>query len=114
MSSNNKSYQPLCYFSIKANADLLPNRFISFAGIYADNEERCLGVVDSKWISGEFASALIIGTAVVESIEALNAGDYVTSSTDGKAKKATGVMPINGRCLDTTAGAGFVRIILGS
>lgn len=114
MSANNKTYQPLCYFSIKSGEDLLPNRFINHTGLYTANEERCLGVVDSKWLSGEFASAIIVGTAVVETTEAMNAGDNICSTTDGKAKMATGTMPVNGRCLDTISGAGFVRILLGS
>jgi hypothetical protein len=112
MSANNKTYQPVSYFTIKATADLLPNRFVSFTGGYPDAESKSLGVADSKWVEGENASVITIGTAVVESSVAVNAGDKITSDTDGKAKKASGAMPVNGRSLDTTTGAGFIRILL--
>lgn len=114
MSANNKTYHPLCYFTIKSATDILPNRFIGFDGAYSGDEEKALGVSDSEWASNEFASIIISGIAVVESSEELVAGDKITSDTDGKAKKAISTEPINGYSLDTITAAGFVRILLCS
>lgn len=112
MSANNKTYQPLSHFTIKAGSDILPNRFIGFDGSYPVAEGKSLGASDSKWLEGEQASVITIGTAIVEITEAINTGEPVTAAADGKAKKATGVMSVNGRALDTTTGAGFIRILL--
>ncbi|MBX3043896.1 MAG: DUF2190 family protein [Candidatus Kapabacteria bacterium] len=112
MSANNKTYHPLNYITIEADEDLLPNRFVDFNGGVCASESKSLGVTDSKWLSGEQASIITIGIAVVESSVAIDAGDLLTSDTDGKAKKATGIMQVNGRSLDTITGAGFVRVIL--
>ncbi|MDT3739814.1 MAG: DUF2190 family protein [Candidatus Kapabacteria bacterium] len=112
MSANNKTFQPVSHFTIKAGSDLLPNRFIGFDGSYPVAEGKSLGVSDSKWLEGEQASVITIGTAIVEITEAINAGELVTADTDGKAKKVTVTAATNGRALDTTTGAGFIRILL--
>jgi len=112
MPLNNKTYSPLGYVTVKAASDLLPNRFIGFDGNPSAAETKSLGISESKWLAGEFASVITIGTAIVETSVAVNAGDKLTSDTDGKAKKSTGSMIINGRSLDTISDAGFVRVLL--
>lgn len=112
MPLNNKTYKPLNYFTITAGADLEPNRFVSFGGIYPGEESKALGVTDSKWIQGEKASVITLGIAILEVTGAINAGDRVATDTDGKAKKGTSAMQVNGRALDTTTGPGFIRVLL--
>ncbi|GAB1370404.1 hypothetical protein MASR1M45_04650 [Candidatus Kapaibacterium sp.] len=112
MSFNDKTFNALAFFSIKAAADLPANRFVGFDGNIAALESKSLGVTQYDCSSGDYASVITIGTAVVETSVAVSAGDKLTADENGLAKKAIGTALINGRSLDTISAPGFVRILL--
>lgn len=112
MSTSNKTYNPVQSLSIRATADLPAFRFISFSGALCANETRAAGVTEVDWVNGENAAVVSLGTIAIETSESVTLGADVTCSGDGKAKPASGTMPVNGRALDACTGAGFIRIKL--
>lgn len=112
MSSHNKTYQPIQSLTVKAVEDLPAFRFVSHLGSLCANENRALGVTEADWVNGEYAQAVALGTIAIETTTTINAGGDITSAADGKAKPATGTMPVNGRALESTTGAGFIRMKL--
>ena len=112
MSTHNKTYQPVQLLTVQATADLPAYRFVSNAGALCIEGARALGVTEIDWLDGELASVVSLGTIVVESSEAINAGADVSSDTDGKAKTAELNEAVNGRAIDSCAGAGFIKIKL--
>jgi len=112
MSTHNKTYQPLQSLTVKAVEDLPAFRFVSQLGSLCANESRAFGVTETDWVNGEYSQVVSLGTIAVETTTTINAGNDVTAAGDGKAKPASGIMPVNGRALDSCLGAGFVRIKL--
>lgn len=112
MAKSKNTHQPVLYITKKAVADLPANRFVSYFGGVPSNETKALGVTDIKFLLGESASIQVLGTAIIETATALTIGDPVTTDATGKAKLATGAMPINGRVVVGTTGAGFATILL--
>ncbi|MBM2817023.1 MAG: hypothetical protein HW421_3785 [Ignavibacteria bacterium] len=107
-----KTYQPVQSISINANEDLPGFRFVSHLGTLCSDETRAVGVTETDWVNGELAAVVTLGTIAIETTTTINIGDDVTSAITGKAKTASGTMPVNGRALDSCEGAGFVRIKL--
>ena len=112
MSVNNKTYQPVQTLSVKAVEDLPPFRFVSHLGSLCVDAARSLGVTETDWVNGEWASVVSLGTIPIETTTTISAGVDVTSALTGKARAATGSEPVNGRTLESCTGAGFVRIKL--
>lgn len=112
MAVNNKNYQPILALTVKAIEDLAPFRFVSHLGSLCADASRALGVTETDWVNGEFASVVSLGTMPIETTTTINAGVDVTSALLGKARAATGSEPVNGRTLDSCTGAGFVKIKL--
>jgi hypothetical protein len=112
MSANNKTYQPAHTVSIKAGEDLEPFRFISHLGTLCATETKSLGVTEISWNEDDIASVVTLGVMPVETSGVIAAGNNVTADTDGKAKAATGTMPVNGRAIDDAGTGEFVRINL--
>ena len=112
MAINNKTYQPLQSLTVKAIQDLPPFRFVSHLGSLCADAGRALGVTETDWVNGEYASVVSLGTIAIETSTTISISQDVTSSTDGKGKPATGSDPVNGRALDSVTGSGFIRIKL--
>jgi len=110
MSVNNKTYQPVQSVSVKATEDLPAFRFVSHLGSLCASESRALGITETNWVNGEYASVVTLGTIAIETSTSIDAGSDVTSDVNGKAKTAESVEPVNGRALDGCSGAGFIRI----
>ncbi|MFP4527294.1 MAG: DUF2190 family protein [Candidatus Kapaibacterium sp.] len=112
MALHNKTYQPVQSLTVAAAEDLPAYRFVAIGGSLCTAGELALGVTDLAWLSGENASVVSLGTIVVETSGAVTAGDDVAADASGKAKTAEAGNAINGRALDGTTGAGFVKIKL--
>lgn len=112
MSVNNKTYQPIQLITIKADEDLPAFRFVNYNGGLCQEETLAIGVTEVDWLDGDYASVVTLGTIVVETDSSVAKGDEVTSADQGKAKTASGTVPINGIALDSCTGAGFIRIKL--
>ena len=94
-----------------ATAALLANRFIGFAGAYANQAARaydandCCGVSETAAASGETVSVITGYSALVESGEAIAAGLPVTVGASGVAMVGTGAAYV-GRSLTAATAAG--------
>lgn len=109
---SNKTYQPVQLITVKADEDLPAFRFVDFTGKLCQEESLALGVTEVDWLDGSYASVVTLGTIIIETDSAVAVGEPITSSNEGKAKKAEGTVPINGVALDSCTGAGFIRIKL--
>lgn len=107
-SDGNVKYVNEIHYKITAGSDILANRFVSYNNIYPDEEVAALGVATANINNTNEGYVKISGVAIVElGVDTVIVpGDKLTSSTDGKCKKATGTMPVNGRALTggTTTG----------
>lgn len=112
MAISDKTYQPVQLITIKADEDLPAFRFVDFTGKLCQEEALALGVTEVDWLDGAYASVVTLGTIVIEMDSAVAVGEPVTSSLEGKGKKAEGTVPINGIALDSCTSAGFIRIKL--
>lgn len=112
MSIINLTYNPLLSLSVKATSDIPKHRFVNFTGNLCGNNQKSLGVSDVAFDSGNDASAIVIGTAIIETAEELFVGDEVTSNADGKAKAIAASEPINGIVLKSTSSGDYALIKL--
>jgi hypothetical protein len=110
MALTDKTYQPVQQLTIEAAEDLPPFRFVSHLGSLCAADNKALGVTETDWLSGEKAAVVTLGTIPIATTTTVNIGDDITADTDGKGKTVTGSEKINGRALDGTTGAGFVRM----
>ena len=110
MSKHNKTYQPVKLLTIEASEDIPSARFVSYTGGLCGLETRAFGVSEIDFSEGDVASVITLGTAVVETSEAILQGADVTSDSDGKAKTAGALHPVNGRAIDGCSSASFIRI----
>ena len=110
MSISDKTYQPVQSLTVKAVEDLPAFRFVSHLGSLCDDGSRALGITEVDWVNGEYSSVVSLGTIAIETTTTIPAGTDITSASLGKARAATGSEPVNGRSLDSSSGAGFVRI----
>jgi len=110
MALTDKTYQPVQQLTIEAIEDLLPFRFVSHLGSLCAADSKAFGVTETDWLSGEKAAVVTLGTIPIATTTSVNIGDDITSDTDGKAKTITGSEPVNGRAMDSTTGAGIIRM----
>lgn len=112
MKISNKTYQPVLYVTVKAAEDIPIHSFVNFAGEVAGLGEAALGVVDQDWKQGEFMSVLVLGTAVVVASEIISAGDELSSTATGAAKKIEATNARNAIALEDAELGGFLRCLL--
>lgn len=112
MKISNKTYQPLLTLTINAAEDIASFKFVTFTGEVADAGEKTLGVAEQKWVEGEVASIIVLGTAVVLCSEELEVGDALTSDLDGYAKKAGATDAINAIALEKVSSGDFLKCLL--
>ena len=110
MPISKKTYQPVQAITVKAVQDLPAFRFVSHLGSLCDADTRALGIAETRWVSGENAAIVTLGTILLETNGTITAGQDLTSDASGKAKVATGTLPVNARAIDTCTGAGFVKV----
>lgn len=112
MSVNNKTYQPVQAVTIKAEEELPAFRFVSHLGTLCSAETKSLGVTELDWDVDDIASVITLGTIPVETSTVINIGENITADADGKAKPATGEMPVNARAMDSAGSGEFVKVNL--
>lgn len=112
MSNTNRTYNPVQKLTLQAKEDIPEHRFINYSGNLCAVAEKSFGVSEIEWLNNQHISVITLGTAIIETDSAVNIGDQLTSTTDGKAKVATGSDSINGRALDSLGVAGYVRVML--
>jgi hypothetical protein len=110
MPINTKNYQPVQALTVKATVDLPAFRFVSHLGSLCADSGRALGVTETDWVNGEYASVISLGTIAIETVTTIAAGVDVTSGPAGKARAVVSTEPVNGRTLDACTGSGIVRI----
>lgn len=109
-----KLYKPLLIDSIKAQTDLLKQRFISFDGNLCAAGAKAYGICDVEIESGQFAPAAILGILLVEAGGAVAAKAKITSDASGRAVAITSNEEVNGYALDAATAAGdIIRIVRG-
>jgi hypothetical protein len=80
------AYQPVMRLSITANTDIPAFKFVDFSGNLCSNTIKSLGVSDFAALSGDLTSIITIGTAILQTSEAIARGGLVASDTTGNAK----------------------------
>jgi hypothetical protein len=110
MALTNKTYQPVQKLTIEAVEDLPGFRFVSHLGSLCAADSKAFGVTETDWLNGEKASVVTLGTIPIETTTTVNIGDDITADTNGKGKTVSADEEVNGRAMDSTTGAGFVRI----
>lgn len=109
-----KLYKPLLIDSIKAQTDLLKQRFIGFDGNLCAAGAKAYGICDVEIESGQFAPAAILGILLVEAGGAVAAKAKITSDASGRAVAITSNEEVNGYALDAATAAGdIIRIVRG-
>ncbi len=107
-----RTYKPGITESVKAQADLLKQRFVGFDGNYCGAGAKALGICDVEITQGQFAPVVLNGILLVETGGAVTSGAKVASDADGKAVAVTASEEINGFAIDSAAGA-VIRIARG-
>jgi len=80
MPTHNKTYQPVQSITIKAVEDLPAFRFVSHLGSVCDDADRALGVTETDWVNGEYASVVTLGTIAIETTTTGAIGDDLTAA----------------------------------
>jgi len=112
-----KSYQEGPIGTIEAGEALTKRRFVDFEGKHTV-DVKCVGVSLFDTDSGDQASILMNGIAVVEAGGTITAGNHVSSDANGKAVALTidnvnDIPKNNGVALDAATAAGeFIRVKL--
>jgi hypothetical protein len=112
MGKKNLTYAPGETLKITAAEALEPYRVIKASGAYANANEAGIGVTEIAWDSGDLATIITSGTAMVECSEAVTAGGWLSCAADGKVKALDAAEHKLGICLTPTSGAGFTTILL--
>ncbi len=105
------SYNPVQSVTVQAKELLYKNRFVNHLGSLCRQDQKALGVSELNWNVGELAAVVSLGTIAVETATTVNVGDSVVSDSNGRAKIATGGS-VNGRALESTVGAGVIKVLL--
>jgi len=112
MTKNQITYQPVQAITIKAKEDLPAFRFVSHLGSLCSENVKSLGVTETNWLKDEIASVVTLGTIGIEMTTGINAGENITSATNGLGIKAGENSEINGRALESISGPGFIKMLL--
>lgn len=108
---HNKTYHPVQTISVEAIADLPACRFVSYDGDLCAEGDQALGISEISWESGDMASVINLGIAVVECSATVAKGESLTVSTNGMARPALTSEVICARALESVTGAGYVKVV---
>ncbi|MFY8162377.1 MAG: hypothetical protein ACOVNU_13670 [Candidatus Kapaibacteriota bacterium] len=106
------SFSPIQVISLVASSELVEHRFIGFNGAPTADSDAVLGVTYLNTKVNDIAPVITLGTAIIESSEAIAVGDYISTTIDGKAKVTEEGDKANGRAITSTSGSGFLTILL--
>ena len=109
----NKVYKPLLIDSIKAEENIVQQRFIGFDGKYCKAGAKAIGVADVDVDKGQFVPVAITGVLLVEAGGTISIGDAITSDDLGRAVKPTSPSEINGYAQDDATEGQIIRILRG-
>lgn len=109
---NSVFYQPVLKISLKSTQDLPAARFVGYNGGLCSSGAKAIGATDKKWSSDKIISLVVLGTAAVESVGSINAGDNLASDANGRAVVATGTAAVNARALESTTNGGIIKVLL--
>lgn len=112
MGKQNLVYAPLGSVRITTTEAVVANRMLKASGAYCDADETPVGITEIAYNSGDEAALIIAGTMMVETSEAVTAGEYLSSAADGKAKSQDAGEACIGQCLVTAGGAGFTVVLI--
>ena len=112
MPINNLTYNPLLSVTISATEALPANRFVGFDGTLNSAGEQMFGVTEIAWNSGDKASLIVQGIAILETAAAFFAGDEVCTAADGKATPQAGTDPVAGIALEDCSSGDYLRVLL--
>jgi len=112
MPINNLTYNPLMTLTVKASEGLPANRFIDYSGGVCSANAAALGATEIAWNSSDVASIIVQGIAIIESGEALFAGDDICTGTDGKAVGQSGSNPVVGKAIEDCSSGDYLRVLL--
>lgn len=110
--SKNTAFSPTQVISIKSSSLISEHRFVNFSGSLTANPAQVLGVSYLEHNSNEIIPIITLGTAIIETSEAIAIGDKVSATTSGKAKVSGAEDKVNGRAISACSGAGFITILL--
>jgi hypothetical protein len=106
------TFTPILQISKKVSQDIVPYRFVNYAGQLASTGEKALGVSEDTWLSASTASLVAIGTAVLETSGTVAIGNKISADTNGKAKVTSSTEEVNGYAITGCTGAGMISILL--
>jgi hypothetical protein len=110
MSKVNLKYTPTQRLTLLAEEDLEPYRMVNVGGVYADEDEQMIGVTEIENNSGDWIDIITEGTCIVETSEAVTAGEWVSAAADGKGKVQDGGEASLGIAKTTVNGAGYIEV----
>jgi|GEM_PF-3682915 len=110
--SKSTSFSPTQVISIKSSSLISEHRFVNFSGSITANSAQVLGVSYLEHKSNEIIPVITLGTAIIETSEAIAVGDKVSATTSGTAKVSAVNDKVNGRAITACSGAGFITILL--
>lgn len=109
-----KQQNPVLAISITAIGAIAEYRFVTPAGVQAGAGVNTIGVSQYAVADTDVVAATIIGTAIIETGGAIDAGGLVESDASGRAiAKSTGVAVARALPDQSAAGAGeFIEVLL--
>lgn len=112
MPINNLTYNPLLTITVSAGEALPANRFVDYSGNLCSAAEAALGATEIAWNSGDTASIIAQGIAIIETADDFYKGDEVCTGTGGKAVAQSGSDPVAGRALDDASSGDYLCVLL--
>ncbi len=105
------TFKPLLHEDVTAAAALEPHRFVGRDGNHASTSNPAFGVSQAPHASGNLAALIVMGTAVVELGEDVDAGQAVGPGANGTAVKC-GLIGAAGVALRGGSDGDLVRVLL--
>jgi hypothetical protein len=102
----------LTHLEIIPSTDIQSNRFVGYAGIYPNEEKKALGIAENFINENESGFIRISGITSIEIMDNISAGDRITATIDGKGKRGSGTMQINGRALESGISGDLIKILI--
>ncbi len=106
------TFQPILSITIKATSDLAVNRFVETTGRQCRSEMKSIGVSQNDCLNGEWASVIVVGTALVLANEAITSGSDVSSDSMGRAINTGTSATINAIALSDAEVGELVKVLI--
>ncbi len=113
MINKNQTSSPLQLITIRANSDIPAHRFINARGDLCAHTENPIGISEISWNAGDTMSVISYGTALIETLEAINIGEKVgVSNSSGKACRKTNEGDWVATALSSGASGSIIKVKL--